>query len=220
MKGYLIKDLLLIKNQKRTLPLFLLCGIVMAGSLGTTTGITYLAIMAVMLCTGTISYDEMDHGFTYLFTLPATRRTYVREKYVFSILVCLAGILIGFVINAGFGIAGGNLQGTFTEDALSAACGAVFAGAMMLGVMIPVRLKYGTEKSSTVMLVAFALAAGAILLITKSKDILPSGLLNAVEGFTLRLNDGIITLSVLIAAAIILGISEQISERIVDSKEY
>ena len=30
MKGYMIKDLLLIKNQKRTLPLLLVCGFFMS----------------------------------------------------------------------------------------------------------------------------------------------------------------------------------------------
>ena len=79
MKGLFIKDLLLLKNQKRTLPLLVLCGIVMSASMQPSSAIIYLAVLGSMLCTGTISYDEMDHGYSFLFTLPVTRKTYVRE---------------------------------------------------------------------------------------------------------------------------------------------
>ena len=83
MKGLLIKDLLLLKNQKRTLPLLICCGVIMAGTSQAMIAIIYLTILCSIVCAGTIGYDEFDHGFTFLFTLPVTRKEYVRES-IFS----------------------------------------------------------------------------------------------------------------------------------------
>ena len=81
MKGYMIKDLLLIKNQKRTLPLLLVCGFFMSFAMQPMVAVTYLAILGTMICVGTISYDEMDHGYSFLLALPPSRKTYVREYH-------------------------------------------------------------------------------------------------------------------------------------------
>ena len=37
---------------------------------------------------GTLSYDEFDRGYSFLFTLPVSKRGYVKEKYVLGLLFC------------------------------------------------------------------------------------------------------------------------------------
>lgn len=46
----------------------------------------YCTMFGMLFTVNTISYDEFDHGYLFLFTLPVTRKDYVLEKYVFMML--------------------------------------------------------------------------------------------------------------------------------------
>lgn len=217
MKGLFIKDLLLIKNQKRTLPLLFLCGIVMSFSMQPTSGIIYLTILTAMLCAGTLSYDEMDHGYAFLFTLPVSRRIYVREKYIFSVVLCLAGMLLGLAISLAAGMIKGGEGPAGFQELISFTSGAWLSAALMLGSLIPVRLKYGTEKSSIVLFVLFALVAAAAFLLSGKSGMLPG----KITAFLTSLAGSALLPVILFAAALlILCVSEQIAERIALSKEF
>lgn len=50
--------------------------------------------MVEMIAISTIAYDEMDHGYQFLLTLPINKKTYVREKY----LLCAGGVVAAWVI--------------------------------------------------------------------------------------------------------------------------
>ena len=82
MKGLLIKDFKLLKNQKQ---FFLIIGLITFMFLVTNDSpyftITYATMMFSMFTMSTISYDEYDNGAAYLFSLPISRKGYVAEKY-------------------------------------------------------------------------------------------------------------------------------------------
>lgn len=89
MKGLLIKDFQLSLLNIRMLVIICVVSIFITSS---STGsasfvISYVTIIFFMFVLTSISYDEMDHSISFLFTLPISRKTYVREKYVFS-LIC------------------------------------------------------------------------------------------------------------------------------------
>ena len=88
MKGLLIKDFSLLKNQKN----FFILVFVMAGFLTIANGaesspatfvLPYVGFVSSFFVLSTISYDEYDNGNAFLFTLPFERKVYVVEKYVF-----------------------------------------------------------------------------------------------------------------------------------------
>jgi len=54
--------------------------------------IAYITVMVGILTLTTISYDEFENGMGYLFMLPVSRREYVGEKYLFSIVTTLPGL--------------------------------------------------------------------------------------------------------------------------------
>ena len=223
MKGLLIKDLLLIKNQKRTLPLLLCCGIIMAGTSQATIAIVYLTILCAMVCAGTISYDEFDHGFPFLFTLPVTRKEYAREKYLLSGVCCLAALLLGVALCLGIEMAKGTFDAGGTDRVLSGACGAFLAAAIMLGVAIPVRLKYGSEKGAIAMYVIFGLLAAIAVLALRGKDFLPPSVVNAIGQKLATMSTvgaGVVLPVIILVSVLLLCISEQITERIMVRKEY
>lgn len=223
MRGLFVKDLLLIKNQKRTLPIMLVCGFIMAASNQASITIVYLAILGTMLSAGTISTDEAGNGYSFLFTLPVTRTSYVREKYLFSVLFCLASTVLGFLISIAAAMAKGTPALAFMDDYLSFAAGALFAVAVMLGSMIPVRLKYGSERGTLVLYSVFGGIAVFALLMKRADFLLPAGIRGMFSSIAKAAagTDGKVALPCLMALSLlILCISEQVSERIVMNREY
>ena len=100
MKGLLIKDLRLMKNMGNSLAIILLVAVGMSFySSDMSFIVIYLAIIGTSFTSSTISYDEFDNGNAFLFSLPVSRKDYVLEKYLFAILMCGGGWLLGSVIS-------------------------------------------------------------------------------------------------------------------------
>ena len=89
MKGLLIKDLKLMKNQKSFFMVMAVVGLIFLITWDAPYfAISYITMMFSMFAITSFSYDEFDNGAVYLFTLPFSRKTYVREKYLFGLLTC------------------------------------------------------------------------------------------------------------------------------------
>ena len=84
MKGLLLKDLSILKTQGRSAVLIMAIALFMliAGN-NTALAVVYANILFVTFGITTISYDNYDNGYAFLFTLPIRRKLYVMEKYVF-----------------------------------------------------------------------------------------------------------------------------------------
>ena len=54
----------------------------------------YMASVMTSVAISTISYDSMDNGNRFLFTLPVSRKDYATEKYLFS---CGFGVLSALI---------------------------------------------------------------------------------------------------------------------------
>ena len=75
MKGLMIKDAKLLKNQGKLLAVML---VVVAGIFATDVNamfiVGYITIIFAMFTATTISYDEFDNCYLFLMTLPVTRK--------------------------------------------------------------------------------------------------------------------------------------------------
>ena len=118
MKGLLIKDFRLLKNQKN----FFILVFVMAVFLTITGGdesspatfvLPYVGFVCSFFVLSTISYDEYDNGNAFLFTLPFDRKIYALEKYIFGIVTGGAGLLLilAFILIYTDGMAGAEQTG-------------------------------------------------------------------------------------------------------------
>ena len=89
MKGLLVKDVCILKMQKNVLLILLAMCVVFTVFLESPTYIVSLMPMyGCIVVLGTLSYDEFDRGYSFLFTLPVSKRGYVKEKYVLGLLFC------------------------------------------------------------------------------------------------------------------------------------
>lgn len=145
MKGLLIKDFKLLKNNmKNSLIMIVLIGVaISAYNTDTTFVITFLAIVGTSFTTSTFSYDEFDNGYAFLLSLPVTRRGYIAEKYIFGLCMSIAGWLIGTIVSV---IAGMTRHTMMPTDTILAALILLPVGLLLLAGQIPFRLKFGGDK--------------------------------------------------------------------------
>lgn len=218
MKGLLIKDLKLIANQKSFFFILLFIAVFMLFTdVDTSFVVSYFTIIASMLVLTTISYDEFDNGNAFLFSLPFTRTTYVKEKYVFALLSGLGAWLFSTLLSSILMMI--RHSDVAFMDWFPPYL--VFIGLLffLAAVMIPVQLKYGGERGR----IAILLGTGIVVLlgigIVKLCDALHvdlDALLDSMSSLTFLQ----LTLGLILICALLLALSYRISCQIVKKKEF
>lgn len=216
MKGLLIKDFRLLKNQKSFLLTFLLIGVGMLFTeLDSFLIISYLTFLFSAFAVSSISYDELDNGFAFLFTLPVSRRGYVAEKYLFGLLFGGGAWFISTLLTT---VIAAFRQG----EGLLEIFPAVFVYLVMiliyLSIVLPIQLKFGAEKGRLIIL-------GTVILIYLAGFLLTRGLryLNDHENIYLAgaLKENYVAAAVVFAAVSIMlfVLSYALSVRIMEKKQ-
>ena len=171
MKGLLIKDFKLLKGQRQFFAAVL---IVMTVFLMTSTSlsfvISYITVMMGMLTLTTIGYDEHENGMGYLFTLPVSRKGYVREKYLFGIMTTLP--VLAVVSAIAFLVSGIRHIDFSVEEWGGAIMGSMLIVTMMLSLLIPIELKFGAERSRIAMTLVFGGAFAVVYIVAKASEFL------------------------------------------------
>lgn len=160
MLGLIEKDLRLTLTRKQTLIIFLAIALFMGISMDGTFVIGYFTMLATIMSVGTISYDEFDNGFAFLMTLPFERKTYVREKYLLSLLFVAAAWSIGTILYCIGSVVRHNTAALADELPVMPVLIPLFY--LAAAIMIPLQLKYGAEKSRLALAVIFGVIAALI----------------------------------------------------------
>lgn len=218
MKGLLIKDFKLLKNQKQ---FFLIIGLITFMFLVTNDSpyftITYATMMFSMFTMSTISYDEYDNGAAYLFSLPISRKGYVAEKYLFGVLTSFLAWLIVTALDFVF-VMVRKLEIEPQELGVVSVVALVVAG-MILAISIPLQLKFGAEKSRMAFFAVFALAFVVALVFVKIAEGTSVNFTAILEKLD-QASFGSMTVILLLVWALMLGISALISLRVMERKEF
>ena len=216
MLGLIEKDLRLTLARKQTLLVFSVMALIMGISMDGSFTIGYLTILATIIAVGTISYDEFDNGFAFLMTLPFSRKTYVREKYLFSFCMTAAAWCVGAVLYFIGNVIRHNAAILPDEfPMLIALIPVMYLSAV---IMIPLQLKYGSEKSRVALLIIFGIIA---ILIFGSTKLFGSS--NILAGLTKTL-DGLPPTVVLPALSAVCALAAYVSWlcsiRVMEKKEF
>ncbi len=220
MKGLLVKDLKLVKNQGKIL-------ILLAIAMGAVFGImdanpsfvvSYMTIFFTIFTISTISYDEYDNGFAFLLTLPATRQQYVHEKYLFSLIMMGGAWAGGMAVSILLGLIWrpeGGLAELYETSWIF-----IILGVVMVSVLVPLKLKFEGEKGRLVIPVVCLGGVLIFFLAYKYIDILPDGFTEKVIDMAKDLGTvGIAVVSV-VAAVVIFAVSWLCSLRIMKKREF
>ncbi len=213
MKGLLYKDLMILAQQAKSLLIILMCGVFMAFTFDGEFVIGYLSVVSAFAVLGTIGYDEFDHGFSFLFSLPVGRRTYVREKYLLTALTVICTVIAGLLVVTVISL----IRHEPLEFVPMIEGSLVMMGVALLmsAVSLPLRLKYGSEKSRMAQYIIYA----AVLVAVFGSSSLMQFLHIDLSGINAISADTAVPV-ILMLFVILFVISEKISERIIVKKEY
>ena len=155
IRGLLEKDFRLILRQGGNL--FMVLALVaifftIMGKTGATFIAVYIPSVMAMYSGNTISYDENEHGYTYLFSLPVNKKIYVREKYIFSFIMTACGWCFG-VICAGITVLI-KPEEVFDQETLAMELITFFVFQAIAGIMIAIRIRFEGEKGRIVLPIA------------------------------------------------------------------
>ena len=155
IRGLLEKDFRLFFRQGSSFFLalaFVALFFILTGKTGVTFIAIYIPSVMAVYSGNTISYDENEHGYTYLFSLPVNRKIYVREKYIFSFIMTVCGWGMG-VICAGIMVL--IKPGEFFDvETLIMELITIFVFQAIAGIVIAIRLRFEGEKGRMVLPIA------------------------------------------------------------------
>ena len=201
MKGLLVKDFLLMRKSKYVILFMLFIGIIGGiNDISFATG--YILMVLAILSLSTISYDEANHGLNTLFTLPISKSDYVKEKYLFSLII--TGI--GFVLVT--------ILGCFRKSGFMETLVILSTALLLLALSLPFQLKEGNEKGRIVL---FAVVFGCIFLFAFLNQFF-SEFFESMEETLNALDPTMFSVGLLIASFILYIISMMISIRIYNKK--
>lgn len=217
MKGLLVKDFKLLKMQKN----FFI--IIVAIAIGMTVlyediafMIGFLTFVISLFTLSTISYDEFDNGYAFLFTLPVSRTGYTVEKYCFSLLLGGSAWIVSALLAV---IASLLKEATPLSDTMMIALMIVPVMLVIQAVMIPFQLKFGGEKGRIVITAAIGLLFIIGIAVVKGAEILGIDMLNVINNLP-TVNMGMLIAAATAAASAVWLVSMKISISIMNRKEF
>ena len=178
MKGLLVKDLRLIRNSSSLVNVaFMLLFFEMVDVMGAPVpgGFGGMPVLLLIFSVNIRHYDTLDNGMACLFTLPISRREYVRECYLFAVLSSGIAIYLFAVLSSGIAmflycIVGGALTAVFRPGGRTLL---EYAGRMwgsykfllfMIIFMLPFYLAANEKKRSMVLLLVGGVLVGLLVL--------------------------------------------------------
>ena len=203
MKGLLVKDFLLMIKSKKVILFMLFIGIIGGiNDISFATG--YILMVLAILSLSTISYDEANHGLNTLFTLPITRSDYVKEKYLFSLII--TGI--GFVLVA--------ILGCFRKSGFMETLVILSTALLLLALSLPFQLKEGNEKGRIVL---FVVVFGFIFLFVFLNQFIPK-FFKSIEAVLNTMDPTMFSIGLLMSSFVLYFISMLISIRVYKNRIF
>ena len=113
----------------------------------------YVPFLLLIVSMTTITYDELENGLAFLMVLPVSRKNMLLEKYLLGGLFGIGGLAVTVVI---FIITEEFTKTSMTwESYLLIATGFLAFVILFLSLMIPIQLKFGSEKGRLVLFAIF-----------------------------------------------------------------
>lgn len=176
MKALFIQDFRYMLTQKSFLVLIALVGIVLALTQNDNYifVIGYLGFMGMITGMMSVTMDDQSNGLTFLFSLPIDRRVYVREKYIFIVLMGVSFSIFATALCLLFRM--------FAEykapldEILATSLGTLFVMLLFVCFMLPLQLKFGAERARLASFITIGLFFAAVIvagLVVNFADALP-----------------------------------------------
>ncbi|MCR4990195.1 MAG: ABC-2 transporter permease [Lachnospiraceae bacterium] len=221
MKGLIIKDFRMLGQQKNLFVIYLVMAIVLGFSMDGTFLVTYFPMIGFFLVLSTISLDNFDNGMAFLMTLPTSGKLYALEKYVIGSVIAIGTWAFATVLQ--FGMFFIKKEAFVTSEVLSMDLAIIPILLLAIAIMIPIDIKFGTEKGRLVMFVIagifFMIFLGGKSILNCIKEQKGVDIQAMVKGIEAAPFATIIAGALLIVSLLLVG-SVMLTIRIMEKREY
>ena len=164
MKGLILKDLLNLRKNLKTIIIMCLFYTLLFSTLNPTFLSGMITILFAMQILTTFSYDDYSKLNMYALSLPITKKQLVLSKYILGISFIIFGGVFSFILTSLLSL----FKGSFIlGDLVASIIGSTGIMILMILILLPLIFKYGVERSRIMLLAIFAIPTVLILIISK-----------------------------------------------------
>lgn len=217
MLGLLKKDLRLIRLQKVFFLLIFAMAVLFVSAWDNCLfAVSYCTMFCAFFTITTLSYDEMNHGLSFLLTLPVSRRGYVVEKYMIGFLLGGAGWLFSSLVTGIYiGVTGAV---DFSAEWFATLLMILFVMCVFLGVVLPLQFKFGAEKGRMALIILFLCVLGVAKIMEEAEVF--RGLRMENMQWLANLSSGAVTAIAALLLLLLTGVSMSISIHVMERKQF
>lgn len=175
MIGLILKDFYTLRQYCKTM-LFMLVFFALI-SLGLDNPAAFfegfIILMSMMMSVYSFSYDNLAKWDHFGLSLPITRKEVVASKYILSLLLCLIGAALSFVIST-IVLYVKPIEDFGLTDHLVSIAGIVTVVIIFFSLLLPLIFKFGVEKSRMLLIAIFAAPTAVVISLDQLGIPLPS----------------------------------------------
>ena len=152
MKGLILKDLLILKNQMRNILIVILGFILLSIWMENYFYIAFIIpFYIIMLVISTFSYDDLNNSNTYIVALPYDRKTIVKARYVLSLISIITAFLIGLILSLVIPMFNSDMDFMSTFASCAAT---ILSVILVIALLMPFFYKFGVQKGRMILFIA------------------------------------------------------------------
>lgn len=165
MTGLILKDILVMRKSLKTYLLLILFYLILsaAGGLPISFCLSFIEVLLMVLPLSAFAYDELSHWDKVVFALPLSRRTVVKARYGFLLLLVLISAALSGLLCIFFSLTG---RAELLET-LASVLACLGVGMLIPAFMLPLNYKLGRERAQPFLYVF--VIGGALVVFALSK---------------------------------------------------
>lgn len=172
MKGLILKEILQLRNYKKTIMIllaFLMIFSIVNKNFSFASAL--IVVVSVMMVMTGFAYDDMAKWDGYVLSMPLKKNKIVLCKYILSILLAALGSLVSIILGYFMDIITNN---NFSYEDLLGIGVSVEAALILVSILIPLIYKFGVEKSRYILMMIFLLPTIIALVFGSNSISMPS----------------------------------------------
>ena len=217
MKGLILKDLLILKNLMRNILFAMLAFVLLSVMMKNYYYAGFIIpFYIVMLIISVFSYDELNNSNGYIITLPFSRKTIVKARYILSLINIGIALLIGLLLSLIIPLLNSDI--TFMSIFLSM-CATVGGVIIVISLLIPFFYKFGVQKGRMmlfIVIIGLSLVIGTVFALFENAKLPIANFINNIAS----LHYPIIIVGIILLILFVLYISYRISCKVYQKKEF
>lgn len=175
MTGLLLKDFYTLRQYLKTmLFMFLFFGLISSGLDNPATFFEgFIIFMSMMMTLTSFSYDTLAKWDRYALSMPVSRKELVASKYILSVILCLGGTIVSFLISLVI-LKLDPVEGFGMKEHIYATAAIVSISVFFSAVILPLIFKFGVEKCRFLLIAVFAAPTAVLIAVAKLGVPMPS----------------------------------------------